>query len=215
MTSLKQRLIYEIEHRMPFRLKSTTVPNRDLQEAVGNGSTLARRRALDLGCGTGRNAIYLAAHGWDVTAIELIGKAIRAARRNAAAAGVAVRFIHGDASRLSDYGIGEGFDLIVDSFCYHAIHQTSREAYAGQVTSAANVGAQLLMTAFDEQGDQDWNVTHDELAERFVGWKIITSEPMTGEELLDYTSGPNFATKLLTNGKYSARRYRMARIANS
>lgn len=199
---------------MPFRLKSTAVPNQDLREYVQNTPAPASRRALDLGCGTGRNAIYLAENGWDVTGVELIGKAIRAARRNAAAAGVAVRFIHGDASRLSDYGVGEGFDLIVDSFCYHAIHSSSRESYAEQLTSVANVGALLLVAAFDDQGDPGWNVTPDELAKRFASWKVMASEPMAGKELLDYTRGPSFATKLLTNGKYSARRYQMTRIAD-
>ncbi|NJL93940.1 MAG: methyltransferase domain-containing protein [Anaerolineae bacterium] len=41
-------------------------------------------RALDLGCGTGTNALYLARQGWQADGVDFIGQAVRAARRKAA-----------------------------------------------------------------------------------------------------------------------------------
>ncbi len=43
-------------------------------------------RALDLGCGTGTNAITMAGYGWQVTGVDFVGRAIRAGRRKAKAA---------------------------------------------------------------------------------------------------------------------------------
>jgi len=42
-------------------------------------------RVLELGCGTGTNAVYLARHGWDVTAVDLIDRAVEQAREKAEA----------------------------------------------------------------------------------------------------------------------------------
>ncbi len=43
--------------------------------------------ALDLGCGTGDSSIYLAQHGWKVTGVDFVPKALEKARAKAAAAG--------------------------------------------------------------------------------------------------------------------------------
>jgi SAM-dependent methyltransferase len=59
-------------------------------------------RALELGCGTGVDAIYLAARGWDVTAVDITARALSIARRAAASAGVTPRFVRGDVTRLPE-----------------------------------------------------------------------------------------------------------------
>ena len=70
----------------------------------------SRGRALDLGCGTGTNAIYLAQHGFDVTAIDFAPKAIDLARDKAKQASIQIDFRVGDVTRLDD--LREPFDLI-------------------------------------------------------------------------------------------------------
>jgi len=76
-------------------------------------------RALDLGCGTGTNAITLAKHGWQVTALDFAGAAIRQARRKANESGLKIDFRIADATDLS--AIHGPFDLILDIGCFHSL----------------------------------------------------------------------------------------------
>src|SRR5207249_11633291 len=78
-------------------------------------------RALDLGCGTGTNAVYLARHGWSALGVDFVGRAIAKARQRAASAGLAERceFRMGDVTRRS--AISGPFDLALDIGCLHAI----------------------------------------------------------------------------------------------
>ena len=71
--------------------------------------------ALDIGCGTGDNSIYLADHGWQVTGVDYVQKAVDKARAKALAKGVDVRFEQADVTRLCEEDIGSGFSLIVDT----------------------------------------------------------------------------------------------------
>ena len=68
--------------------------------------------ALDLGCGTGDNSIYLAKHGWQVTGVDFVAKAVDKARAKAAAGNIAVTFARADVTRLSSEGVGSNFGLI-------------------------------------------------------------------------------------------------------
>jgi cyclopropane fatty-acyl-phospholipid synthase-like methyltransferase len=84
-------------------------------------------RALDLGCGTGTNAIYMAQHGWQTVGVDFIGKAIRLARQKARKAGVKVTFILDDVTCLS--GIHAPFDLVLDIGCFHMLSPSEKERY--------------------------------------------------------------------------------------
>ena len=61
---------------------------RDLVEGASDASALPAGSALDLGCGTGDSAIYLARHGWKVAGVDFVPKALDKARAKAAAADV-------------------------------------------------------------------------------------------------------------------------------
>jgi len=56
-----------------------------LQELIDGEGALAPGTALDLGCGTGDNSIYLAEHGWQVTGVDFVAKAVHKARAKAEA----------------------------------------------------------------------------------------------------------------------------------
>ena len=60
----------------------------------------ARRQSLDIGCGTGDNSIYLAKHGWQVTGVDFVAKAVDKARAKAAADKAAVTFHQADVTQL-------------------------------------------------------------------------------------------------------------------
>jgi SAM-dependent methyltransferase len=81
-------------------------------------------RAIDLGCGSGTNAIILAQNGWQVTAVDVAILALYRARRKAKRAKVAPHFRLGDAARLR--GIREKFDLALDVGCFHNLGSRKR-----------------------------------------------------------------------------------------
>jgi SAM-dependent methyltransferase len=74
----------------------SVTPNRFVAEALAD---LAPGRALDLACGEGRNAIWLAGRGWSVTALDFSAVGIERGRASAEGVGVAVDWVVGDALR--------------------------------------------------------------------------------------------------------------------
>jgi SAM-dependent methyltransferase len=84
-------------------------------------------RALDLGCGTGTNSITLAKHGWEVTGVDFVKRAINLARQNAQQYAVIVDFQVDDVTRLD--AVSGRFDLILDLGCFHSLPPSTRQAY--------------------------------------------------------------------------------------
>jgi SAM-dependent methyltransferase len=114
---------------------------------VAVAGDLPPARALDLGCGTGAQAVYLAAEGWDVVAVDAVPRALSAARRRASAAGVTVDFRRGDVAELEALGIGD-VGLAFDRGCFHGLPDAARDGYARGVTAVTRPGALLLLMAF-------------------------------------------------------------------
>ncbi len=103
--------------------------------------------ALDLGCGTGTNALTIAEYGWKVTGIDFVPQAIRSARRKARQAGLAdrVKFRIGD---VLDLSFLEGRqDLVLDIGCFHSFSGIDIERYAGNVLNHLSPGGSLLLYA--------------------------------------------------------------------
>lgn len=102
-------------------------------------------RALDLGCGTGTNALTLARHGWLVRGVDFVPRAIRAARRKVRRAGYGdqVEFQVADVLRLK---IPENtYDLVLDIGCFHGLAGQDIQHYSRLVTRALAPGGSLLM----------------------------------------------------------------------
>ena len=103
-------------------------------------------RALDLGCGTGTNALTMARLGWQVTAVDLSWLAVRAARSKARAAGVPIDVRQADASRLE--GIVGLFDLALDIGCFHSLEPATRAVYARRLSELLRPGAGFMLFSF-------------------------------------------------------------------
>jgi SAM-dependent methyltransferase len=110
-------------------------------------------RALDLGCGTGTNAITLAQHGWQVVGVDFVGRAIRAARRKARQAGVMVDFHKDDVTRLS--GITGLFDLVLDIGCLHSLSSRQKAVYTDNLGRLLSPQGTFLLYAFISPDDSD------------------------------------------------------------
>lgn len=128
-------------------------PDENLVSYVERG-LVTPGRALDLGCGPGRNALRLAALGFEVDAVDLSPTAIAWAEERARDAGAEararVRFRCGDAFALADgddHG-GGPYDLIYDSGCFHHLPPHRRVSYLALIDRALAPGGQLGLTCF-------------------------------------------------------------------
>ncbi len=108
-------------------------------------ATLEPGRALDLGSGDGRNAIWLAQRGWRVTAVDFSTVAIERARSRAAAVGADVEWRREDL--LAWRPDPASFDLVVLVFIHLPIDERQR-VYAGAAAAVAP-GGSLLVIAHD------------------------------------------------------------------
>lgn len=102
-------------------------------------------RVLELGCGTGTNAIYLAQQGFDVTGVDISKTAIERAREKSEAAGVKIRFIEADATNPGD--IGQPFPFVFDRGTYHVIRKVSLPGFQCMLAGAVDTGGHYLVIA--------------------------------------------------------------------
>jgi SAM-dependent methyltransferase len=99
-------------------------PSSELERVVAE-VPIRPGRALELGCGTGANAVWLARQGFDVTALDLSPAAVERARRRADEAGARVRFLAADVLNPPPELAGP-FDFFFDRGCYHVVLRTRR-----------------------------------------------------------------------------------------
>jgi SAM-dependent methyltransferase len=118
-------------------------PSSELVQAVEEG-TLKPCRVVELGCGTGTNAIFLASKGFDVTAIDIAPTALRLAEEKAGKAGVRVRWLLADVLLPPKL---EPFDLVYDRGCYHGVRQQNAPRYVEALARLTRPGSQVLILA--------------------------------------------------------------------
>jgi SAM-dependent methyltransferase len=135
--------VLDVEHwdaqyrarRLPW---DTGRPSTELWRVLGE-QAVRPGRAVELGCGTGASAVWLARRGFDVTGIDLSPSAIRRARQRAARAGVRVHFRAAD---LTAPGVLRGpYDFFFDGGCYHAVRLAAGPAYLRALARATRPGA--------------------------------------------------------------------------
>ncbi|HEY3337629.1 MAG TPA: class I SAM-dependent methyltransferase [Propionicimonas sp.] len=121
-------------------------PRQELVRLVTDG-TLTPGRAIDLGCGVGDNAIFLAQHGFTVTGVDFADAAIERGRAKAFDAGVDVSFIVDDLTHLRH--ISGPFDLLVDYGTLDDLDDRGRDAYVREVVALTRPGTQFLLWCFE------------------------------------------------------------------
>jgi SAM-dependent methyltransferase len=142
-----RRALFSVWYWLPGRRRwDTGVSPPELERFVGSHPP---GRALDVGCGTGTNVVYLARHGWSVVGVDFAGRAIAKARRRARDAGVSATFMVGDVTRLDVAG---PFDLALDIGCLHSIAVSGRAGYAAGLARVMRPGGTFLLYAFAPGG---------------------------------------------------------------
>ena len=168
--------VFRAMYRFGFKPWDSGVPPPELKDLIEGPNARTPGRALDLGCGTGTNAIYMTQHGWAVVAIDFVPRAIDTARAKAAAARVSPRFIVGDVTRLDELSVGDGYSLCFDLGCLHAIPQERRDAYVEGVTRVSMPGADLLVFGFYARPNRFMStlLTREEVDHRFGrDWDLV------------------------------------------
>jgi SAM-dependent methyltransferase len=172
-------LVYRAMYRFGFTPWDTGEVPAELRAMVEGPAALAPAHALDIGCGTGTQSVYLAEHGWDVTALDNVDRPLQRARDRSHAAKVSVNWVKGDINRLSELGLTTRFELLFDRGCFHGLSSAERHAYARGIDSRTEPGAILLLMAFARNhvpagpGGAD----RDEIEATFAGWTLRAAEP--------------------------------------
>ena len=91
MGIMSGRFSYGLSYRLGLAFWDTFDSDRVLADLIEGPAALPAGRALDLGCGTGRNSVYLARHSWNVTGVDFVEHAITLARARAVAEGMQIR----------------------------------------------------------------------------------------------------------------------------
>ena len=138
-------------------------------------------KALDLGCGTGTNAITLARHGWKVTGVDFAEKAIQMARKKAAKAGFDIEFYAADVTDLSM--LHGPYDYALDIGCLFTLTAKDRRKYADHLIRLVKQNGIFMLYAWlprPRKGTTFGISPEDVEALMASGFKIIKS--VIGEE---------------------------------
>ncbi len=136
---------YEITYRY-FRAPWDIGAREELVSLV-EGGRIKPGRAIDLGCGTGANAIYLAQHGFDVTGVDYAQAAIEKARAHARDAGVRVNFLVDDLTNLRQ--TSGTFDFLLDYGVLDELRPPQRELYIRSMLPLTHSGSHYLLWGFE------------------------------------------------------------------
>ena len=153
LEAAQRRLQWDLPYRVEgIATWDTKRPSSELQRLVESGQ-IKPCRAVEIGCGTGNDAIYLASQGFDVTAIDISPTALNIAERKAMKAGVKVQWMLAD---ILQPPILEGFDFAYDRGCYHEIRQHDAEAYVAAVRQLTHDASKILILAGNANKDSYW-----------------------------------------------------------
>jgi len=153
------------------------------QSAFVAAAAAIRGRVLDLGCGTGDLAIWLAEQGRIVTGIDFLAAPLELARAKAAARGVAVNFLQMDA--LAVGAIPERFDAATDCGLFHAFDDSGRAAYVAALAKLLEPGSRLFILCMSDSEPGTHGprrVSAAEIRAAFRdGWKVESIAPAVFE----------------------------------
>jgi cyclopropane fatty-acyl-phospholipid synthase-like methyltransferase len=119
------------------------------QGSIAEALDLVASPVLDAGCGTGENALFLAASGHQVTGIDFVEEAIRLARGKAAERGLNVEFQVKDAMTLGDWD--KRFATVIDSGLFHVFSDEDRVRYVAGLSHVTEPGGRLLLLCFSDE----------------------------------------------------------------
>ena len=146
---------------------------------------------LDVGCGTGENAFYLAQNGFSVVGVDLSTRAIVAAKAKAEERKLKIDFRLANALSL-EFESGR-FDNAIDSGLFHTFTDNDRISFAREIARVLTPNGKYFMLCFNDKEPTDWGgprrITKEEIE--------ITFSPHFN---INYIRDAYFATRIHDNG---------------
>lgn len=145
------RAFFSLMYRRGRPPWDTGVTPPELVEVVEGANAEPPGDALDIGCGTGTNTLYLARHGWRTVGIDFAEPAIRLANRklrDAKDLTGSARFVRMDATRLANVRPDAPCSLLLDLGCFHGVPIERRSDYVRGVARWAAPNALFLLYSF-------------------------------------------------------------------
>ncbi|GAB4474419.1 MAG: hypothetical protein Kow0088_10430 [Anaerolineales bacterium] len=131
-------------------------------------------KAIDLGCGTGTNAIYLAKNGWQVVGVDFSRRALSIARRKCKTQGVRVEFIHDDVSKLRKvHGV---FDLVLDIGCFHSLTSIQKKSYLNRLQEILSPEGYFLLYGFIERPPNTTSIQPEDIQVIQASMEILNKQ---------------------------------------
>lgn len=174
LDTLRRRMSFTLSYLRGQARWDTGISPPELVETIEGAHAEPPGRALDLGCGTGTNVLYLARHGWDATGVDFAGPAIARAKAKAGAVGAlpgSVHFLRGDVTALETLNLGAPFDLLFDVGCLHGLSPAGRARYAAGLPRVAASHALFLLYTFSPRivHGRTVGMTQDEVCTLLTG----------------------------------------------
>lgn len=147
----------------------TGQPSTELRRVLSE-QRISPCRAIDLGCGTGTNALWLAQQGFDVTGVDLSPLAIQQAQERAQRLGLKVTLVAADL--LDPVDFGPPFAFFFDRGCYHVVRRVDVHRYLStleRITHPGTLGLVLAGNAREPQSPGPPVVSEDELRSELEG----------------------------------------------
>jgi len=158
--------------------------------AAGGGFSGA---VLDAGCGTGENALHIAAAGLPVLGVDVAETALAAARRKAGERGIAAEFAYADALHLD--ALGRRFGSVLDCGLFHTFGAAERARYLAALAAVTEPGGVLHLLCFSDRAAEPGPhpVSERELRAAFgpgSGWSVSS---LTEDRIRTRMHGPDGA----------------------
>jgi SAM-dependent methyltransferase len=177
----KKLLVWEIDR--PQSAFVSLANNGDIRGAV-----------LDVGCGTGDNALFFAERGHTVWGVDISPRAIATAQAKARARGLEdAKFRCTDAFDLA--ALGRSFDTVVDSGLFHLFVDPNRRVlYAKSLSSVVRPGGTVFVLGFSDREPIDWGgprhrIAREDFSHAFSeGWKVKYVVPAKWETTVPHHS---------------------------
>jgi SAM-dependent methyltransferase len=154
---------------------------------------------LDVGCGTGENALHIASLGLHVLGVDVAETALSIARKKAAGRGIDADFVVADAFHLDR--LDRVFDTVLDCGLFHTFDSDERRDYVASLASVTGRGGDLYVLCFSDVGPDTGPhpISQEELRAAFKrssGWSIASISPDRCQTRFDAQGAPAWLAKI-------------------